>query len=253
MSLTSCLSVYNVVSACPFVSTYPRPLAVSLSLHLYAHILAPPRTHPHQVHVENAIRSFCRPLQCYSSSKSLTSVRSCASPRARNIRAHDKTDISKCDPFPSCSSSRQSHFPRPSSPLSPPSRNAIRQRRLLTPLLAQTGTLQLDAKSPMLGRVCDLPDPNSNHYSSRTKSYSSGITLLTSQSSGDPVGNPLAQKASLSIASAARLHISCAHPTTMRLLPMLAPFIGEKPCIGLLTVGHPLIPLFTPAEATARR
>ena len=165
MSFTSCLSVYNVVSACPFQSTYPQPFAVSLSLRFHAHILAPLLTHPYQVHVEIIIRSFCRPLRCPSSSKSLTSVRSCASPRARNMRPHDKTNLSKCDTFSSCSSSRQSHFIRPLSPLSPLSRNAIRQRRLLTPLLAQTGTLQLDAKSRMLWRVCDSPDPNWSHYS----------------------------------------------------------------------------------------
>jgi hypothetical protein len=243
-----------VVSACPRPSTYPRPFAVSLSLHFDAHILAPLRTHPHQVHVENVIRSFRRPLQCHPSSKSLNSVRSCASPRARNIRAHDETNLSKCDPFPSCSSGWQSHFLRPSSPLSLHSRNAIHQRRLLTPLLAQTGTLQLDAKSRMLWLVGDFSDPNSSHYSSHTKSYSSGITSLTSQSSGDPAVNLLAQTASFSTASAARLHISCAHSITMRLLPMLAPFIGEERCIGLLTArGHPLVPLFTPAETTVCR
>lgn len=151
MSLTSCLLGRNVVSACPPAIHVPLALCRVFVPSLHAHILAFPSAHSHQDHVEIVIRSLYHALQRRSSSKSFTSIRSCAPPRARDIRAHQERNIPKCDHFPSCSScSRQSHHLRPLSPPSPPSRDAFLQRPLLIPPLARTGILQPDAKSRAL-------------------------------------------------------------------------------------------------------
>ena len=148
MSLTSCLLGRNVVSACPPPIRVPSALCRVFVSSLHAHILASPSAHSHQDHVEIVIRSLCHALQRRSSSKSFTSIRSCAPPRARDIRAHQERNISKCDHFPSCSScGRQSHPLRPLSPPLPLSRDVYPQRPLLIPPLAPTGMLQPDAKS----------------------------------------------------------------------------------------------------------
>ena len=52
----------------------PSALCVAFVSPLHAHILASSSTHSYQGHVEIIIRSFCRPLQLCSSSKSLISI-----------------------------------------------------------------------------------------------------------------------------------------------------------------------------------
>jgi hypothetical protein len=66
---------------------------------LHAHTLPSSSTHFRQDHVEIVIRSLRRSLRVYSPSKPLVSVRSYAPSRARDIRAHDKVNLSKCDHF----------------------------------------------------------------------------------------------------------------------------------------------------------
>jgi hypothetical protein len=151
MSPTSCLLARNVVSACPPPIRVPSALCRVFVHSLHAHTLASPSAHAHQDHVEIAIRPLCHALQRRSSPKSFNSIRSCAPPRARDIRAHQERNISKCDHFPSCSScSRQSHHLRPLSHPLPLSRGVFLQRPLLIPPLARTGILQPDAKSRVL-------------------------------------------------------------------------------------------------------